>query len=252
MSIHHATRKRAETEGIAITEYEAEGIVFADAFSTTIANAKVAVDRAVEYKGWKAEYPNIDIQQVEGAFHLRPGDQSGDPIATWAEWPSLDEVLEACMDADLDPEEGLEDEEPIGGSVVAAEYKRRYATTEGSKTHSGDWLALRLESECGAGKGFDLDAFRRVLSWNGVREEGKWAAVLNPSVPSSVGRFRMNGSQKLRNEVAYSGKLVLCDGTEEAPAEWRAEQEAKCPRWFEKRRKADAAADDAAKSSVEG
>ena len=112
-----------------------------------------------------------------------------------------------------------EDNAALARSVVASNYKLRYAeraiTARGKKgvdkrvvaDSNGDWLALELAALIRPKKRAttDLDMFRAILDANGVDY-----SRLPVGTPNWQGRFRMNGGQMLRTAVAEAdGELVI-------------------------------------------
>lgn len=255
-SIHHATAKRAEDNGIIMSIAEDTGIIGAQAadkhsnVSIGHASAKVALDAAILARTLEAEYPAIGIENAtdkdgdpdHAAGLVLRATEDGTEIATYADGviPGLAEVLDAAIEAGIDPEEGAEDDTgPV--VVVAPKYKQRYADG-GHPEHCGDWLAYQLEgafatssiNEKGkAVEAFDVEAFTGCLTDNGIALEGKWAALPTSGQPGWQGRYRMNGRQKLERQVAACGELVLHGETIEVPEEALEVLRAKHPKAYQ-------------------
>ena len=233
MSIHHATKTKAEAEGIAIAQDDT-GITTAGEMRH--ASAKVALSAALLARAIESEYPAIRLAQDEDdtALILRHT-ETGDDIASWEDGdiPDLATVLDAAIEAGIDPEEGAEEQAPV--VVVAPLYKQRYAEG-GHPEHCGDWLAYSLEGAFllpaigKAAPAFDTDAFSSCLTDNGIELVGKWAALPTSGQPGWQGRYRMNGRQKLERQVAASGELVLHGETQPVPEDALAALRAKHPK----------------------
>ena len=225
-SIHHATQKRADAEGIALSVDD--GIIIAQTGETTFrhASAKTALDTAILGRTLAAEYPAIRLHQTEDGLALI-GKPDEDPITGWPDGvvPDLADVLDAAIETGIDPEEGADNEAEAGTVVVATLYKQRYAAG-GHPEHCGDWLAYQLEGAFSIAsatpKGnptFDTETFTTCLTDNGIELVGKWAALPLSGQPGWQGRYRMNGRQKLERQVASCGELVLHGETIPVPAE---------------------------------
>lgn len=93
-----------------------------------------------------------------------------------------------------------------GGSVVAGKYRAIYAE-RGHPTHSGDELAVLLNSYCVGKKSTDLAVFERICNANGV-DTSKY----NRTTPGWQGRIRMTGRNLLAKRVyAADGKVNVPD-----------------------------------------
>lgn len=93
-----------------------------------------------------------------------------------------------------------------GGSVVAGKYRAIYAE-RGHPTHSGDELAVLLNSYCVGKKSTDLAVFERICNANGV-DTSKY----NRTTPGWQGRIRMTGRNLLAKRVyAADGKVSVPD-----------------------------------------
>ena len=64
-------------------------------------------------------------------------------------------------------------------------------TERGNAVSSSDWLAVALKEHCHNANGFDIAKFERVLKENDI----EWN--INRKTHGWIGRFRMNGNQKL-------------------------------------------------------
>lgn len=234
-SIHHATAKRAEAEGIALALYDNDTIVRAtDGGEHAIwhESGKVALEAALLARTLRREYPAIAFANaLDGDTGADAGfvlfaSHDGDELARFEDGviPALADLLDTAIEHDIDPEEGAEDEgAPV--VVVAPLYKQRYAEG-GHPEHCGDWLAYQLEGAFATtatndkGKAvasFDTDAFSACLTDNGIELVGKWAALPTSGQPGWQGRYRMNGRQKLERQVASCGELVLHGATIAVP-----------------------------------
>lgn len=158
-----------------------------------------------------------------------------------AKVPELADVLEACDEAGVDPEEGYE--EPQGGSVVPEAYRAKYREVSSNGQTNGDWLAEFLTAQCHTETGFDVDAFQAILDRNSVDQSGRWASLPGSGQKGWVGRWRMNGRQALEKAVAIAGEVIGVDGgTFEVPADFLAELRYKHRAFLDKRAKAEAKA----------
>jgi hypothetical protein len=229
-SIHHATAKRAAEAGITLEILDDAGIIRAkqgDGPAVWHTKAGITLDAAILQRTLEAEYPAIGFGNAQDedtgidiGFHAysATGDDAGAPFAQWDHVPDIADVLDEAIAHDIDPEEGAEQGTgPV--IVVAPKYKRRYAEG-GHPEHCGDWLAYQLEgvfqlppSTPNGNPVFDVDAFASCLVANGVELVGKWAALPTSGQAGWQGRYRMNGRQKLEQQVAASGELILDGAT---------------------------------------
>lgn len=201
-----------------------------------------------------AEYP---------ALHLLPlVDDEGDRVTGWrVVWspkgkdetanetiyegdkvPSIGELVDTCLERDLDPTEG-EDETPVrSGSVVPEEYRALYREVSASGQSCGDWLANFLDGQCLSPiNGFNHEDFTHLLSHNSVDLTAKWAQLPISGGRGWQGRYRMNGRQVLERHVARAGFVHGITGERfEVPADELAKLRAKHGKWLAKAEKAEA------------
>ena len=218
MRIHHATAAKATKLGIELT-------ISGDLFAAHLpkvpnrtgvfyhAKAPEALAAAELEKMLRAEYPALRLAN-EGCEVRGPEDMviyEGDTL------PSLATLLEVCENLEIDPTEGLEDEQPEV-VVVKAKYKIEYAA-RGNPDNCGDELAQLLDGMFVTQKGedpeaFDWQVFESFLVLNGVDISGKWATLPSTGGRGWQGRYRMNGRQKLEQVIAERGTVILLDKRE--------------------------------------
>jgi hypothetical protein len=73
----------------------------------------------------------------------------------------------------------------------------------GDVNSCGDWLAAALKEHCHSQEGFDIGKFERVLKENGI------AWNINRKTHGWIGRFRMNGRQKLAAVARKTGYILF-------------------------------------------
>lgn len=220
---------------------------------------KAKADRLAETLA--AEYPALSIAplyhehddaQVVGFQWVHTAeDGTATQIGSSKKVPELADILAACEDADLDPEEGAEEEEQrYSGSVVDQTYREQYKERSSTGQSCGDFLAEWLTRTLDANGKLDYEYFVTILSANGVDLTGKWAQVVGAS-NGWQGRYRMNGRQKLEKQVVLNGKLLDGNGDEhEVDAEWLTAMEAKHGKWLAKERKRLAAEQEVAEAAA--
>lgn len=218
---HHATVTKAEKLGIAI-DYNPETELATATNGTDTAShpdAKQAVEGVQLLKVLRGEYPAISVvydpETGSWVFSAKANAEWTLSIAELDE-DTLSVVLEDAQEQGIDPEEGYDEEAEKSGSVVGAGYKAEYAA-RGNPNHCGDWLAKVLERfETGEKKNkrFDHEAFTELLVLNEVPMDGKWAGLPQSGQKGWVGRYRMNGRQKLEQVVARKGTLRLAQDHE--------------------------------------
>ena len=197
-----------------------------------------------------AEYPvlslhpsyNEDESAITGwtVLATMPDEEEATTIYVGAKVPDLADVLDACEDAEIDPETEVEDEEEekSSGSVVPETYRARYREVSSNKQTCGDWLAERLVSDTHGIDGFNVDDFTAILSANGVDMTAKWAQLPYSGQKGWIGRYRMNGRQVLEKTVALTGVYKDAHGNEVKPdADWLVSMESKHEKWLAKQRK---------------
>lgn len=242
MSIHHATATRAEKMGVILKE---KGDAFEAHWAKrnqrlTGENAKLLLDEMSAL---------IDILTNHRSFKFKVNDNGtrtvsvklGDETASctndylhrafetvkkdWLEYRSelSDEETEA------EEEEAEDDEGSLGGSVVAARYRAKYAEA-GHPTHCGDWLATTLINLTANDAGTNITQFEAICTVNGV-DLAKYDRVSH----GWQGRIRMTGRNMLARRVFFGGgALHLPDGsTLHAPKEWMDAQKYKAPKRVE-------------------
>jgi hypothetical protein len=91
---------------------------------------------------------------------------------------------------------------PDASISALSEARTRYAE-RGDVNSCGDWLAVALREHCHTGDGFDIGKFERVLKENGIQ----WN--INRDTNGWIGRFRMNGRQKLAAVAKKTGFVLL-------------------------------------------
>lgn len=243
--IHHATIKKAsdnqiEMKDVSDTQTEATYTTKAgfQVSALSVLPPKALLDLMLLRKTLAEEYPVIDVTHVDGGYILIIREDQEELDAYWESLPDLADVLEqaAGLEVDLNP---IEDTPDDSGSIVGARYKQAYAE-RGNANNCGDWLAHFLEQaltidliEAVDGnkpkkiKRFDWEAFRDLLELNGVDFSGKWASLPESGQKGWVGRYRMNGRQKLEIMVAVAGVLKTPVGDATPDADWLAEMRTK-------------------------
>lgn len=258
-TIHHATQKKADKEGVKLmtTGTGADTLVTAIAGSNRINHpkAKIALEAAILGRTLDAEYPALRLVQIDVdavkqfAVQTGQGNDAQNILGPQSEVPTLADVLDACSEHGVDPEEGLDEieaEEEERRIVVAPKYKEAYRE-RGNPDHCGDWLAGLLdgqftstgikqdrEGENVKADVFDHEAFLQFLIDNGVDVSGKWTDLPNSGQRGWQGRFRMNGRQKLEPLVALNGEVKLGGKRIPVPEDELANLRAKHARFIEK------------------
>lgn len=205
--LHHATRKKAEK----------------------LASLLEAEYPALALYVWPSETNfHGDLPKASG-WYVKAGETT---VLETEKVPELADVLEACEDAGVDPEEGAEEEaDPQPSSVVPHKYRVQYALSSSTGVSCGDWLAEWLADTCLVDGKLDVEAFHKVCSNNGVDLGAKWAAALHDESRRSrgwQGRVRMNGRQQLEKVVA------LLDEFDNSPFRDAAGDEVEVPADFRK------------------
>lgn len=251
-AVHHATTKRAETNGVTLSwepkhqQFSASKIdVYDKPRFVRQVEAKQALADLLAIFEYEAAHPAIRIQQtlVNGVhsdfaavFHSHRStviDRNSDLADLISD---LNEMDDEEIDA-LKPESE-------GGGVVPIKYKQRYAAN-GDPTTCGDWLAQLLNHYCQVegeivkesklvsqgpqGRAVthtNLDFVEAIAVANGVdtprmdklgRESNGWQ-----------GRYRMTVRNMLTKRVCLQGFLVIPEGVAQTheehapPAEWLA------------------------------
>lgn len=211
--VHHATKAKAErlAETLA-AEYPA------------ITIAPVYEEDGIKVIGFTTEHTD-----AEGAVT---------PLTETKKVPELADILAACDDNDVDPEEGFEEDEGLSGSVVDVIYRQQYKESSSTGQSCGDWLAEWLVRTLDADGKLDEWAFAAIMSNNGVDMTAKWAQVATTRSPGWKGRYRMNGRQALDKRIALTGQLMDESGNQhEVPAEFLAHLRGKHAKWLAKEAK---------------
>lgn len=210
-----------------------------------------------------AEYPRLTMEATTDSndtltgFVVTFGKDAEDEqeIYTGPKVPSLALLLDICAEEGLDPSAPEEEEAPrASGSVVPEKYRSEYRLNSSTGRSNGDWLAEQLALDTLDAKGnLVMDDFIAVLERNNVPLMGKWASLRFGGGRGWQGRFRMNGRQVLEKLVCKARAYVDATGTTLTPSEeWLADMGAKHAKWLAKEAKAEAAANAAVKSAVEG
>ena len=174
-----------------------------------------------------AEYPALTLTVSEdhaadkvtgfGVIATIPGDdgetQNVGIVPHQDKVPDLADILAACEEAGVDPEQGAEEEEEKhGGSVVDSLYRQQYKEQSSTGRCNGDWLAEYLAANTLDGKkNLMMDVFEQILTQNDVSLQAPWA---NNRANGWRGRFRMNGRRALERNIALANRFVDDRGEE--------------------------------------
>ena len=213
MTIHHATIKRAAKLGFVLTEVDTGSETVARCHWAELnreffhADPKQAIEIGALCRMLRTEYPRLDLKQNK-ALEISVLTVDGRTILPYShDLPDISVVVERCQQMQIDLEE---DEDPYETVVVAPHYKEQYKE-RGNPNHCGDWLAQQLDGrfvvKTDEGERFDVDKFTETLVLNGVDMSGKWAGLPESGQKGWIGRYRMNGRQKLEVQVAITGQL---------------------------------------------
>lgn len=241
MPVHHATVKSAAKFGIilsgdietATAKHAATGVTV-EAIDGKFALAACRIAARL-----KAEYPMLEASFDEDAME---GEilHDGETLTTFPMDEPVDvdgiitDALEAAQEAEISLEGEADDDEEARGNVVPEKYKIEY-TARGNRDHCGDWIALQLDGKfrmldpVGKGDIFDHVAFLAFLETNGTDLTGKWVDLPSTDQPGWVGRFRMNGRQKLEKRLARTGVMQLNGKSLTLPSSYLAELVRKHP-----------------------
>ena len=96
-------------------------------------------------------------------------------------------------------------------STGALSKARSVYAERGDVNSCGDWLALALKEHCHSEDGFDIGKFERVLKENDI----EWN--INRKTHGWIGRFRMNGRQKLAAVARKTGYILISGKKVRAP-----------------------------------
>ena len=207
-----------------------------------------------------AEYPALSLEgETDGLivteYRVIAG---GETIVSEAGVPDISDILDACEENGIDPEEAPEAEaddegERVPSSVVPAEYAQRYREASSTGTTCGDWLAEILVELTTVGKRLNVEILTAIFAANGLDMTAKWARLPLTGARGWQGRYRMNGRQVLERIVSERGYLVGPDGVRhEVPADAMAVLRVRHEKWLAKRAKASAAAAESIREAVEG
>jgi len=203
-----------------------------------------------------AEYPVLSLHPayddectlVTGwlVIATMPNDEDTTTIYEGAKVPDLADLLDACEEADIDPEteiDGEDDEPKASGSVVPENYRAQYRAASSNGQTCGDWLAERLVADTHGIDGFNVEDFPAILSANGVDMSSKWAQLPYSGQKGWIGRYRMNGRQVLEKIVALTGIYMDNMGAKCTPhADWLEITRGKHAKWIAKQEKSAMAA----------
>ena len=220
--IHHATKARADKNGVIIKETE-DGTVQAHHPKTNKRvqheDAKIALNLALLYARFGTEY-RVSIEADGPHGHVLSQNER------LAEFDALDFDAELVFSEALDKaaEIGLDIEAPeTVRPVVPTVYRERYKAA-GHPRNNGDdiamWAADTFTVIVEGIEAFDVEAFDMMLLENGVELVGPWQAMKDENTRGWQGRYRMNGGQKLRVAVGQNGKLVHRGETVNLPADY--------------------------------
>lgn len=226
MPIHHTTRKAAETAGVILTEEN--GLV--KAFwakmnrTTTAEDARQALQSMLLQQKFGAEFPYVNVLNEDNEVQVTIEGHEDVELPTFDFFDEdgkkvifdVEDAFTAITDDDAfrqivdEMGEASDEEEGFSGSVVGSTYRAKYAE-EGHAHRCDDWLAGMLDGAFDVDDKFNDDLFVKCLNDNEVQyqEKDKWYQLRYNGHSSAVGRFRMNGGQKLRRRLAETGVLKL-------------------------------------------
>jgi hypothetical protein len=99
----------------------------------------------------------------------------------------------------------------IDVSIGALSKAKTIYAERGDAANCGDWLAMALKEHCHSQGRFDIGKFERVLKENGIQ----WN--INRETHGWIGRFRMNGRQKLAAVARKTGYFLVSGKKVSAP-----------------------------------
>lgn len=200
-----------------------------------------------------AEYPLLTLQPIHNedgskvtgwavVHTATTGEDDGNEAVTVLiesdKVPDLADIFDACDEHGIDPEDGADEEEAIGGSIVPEEYRAMYREASSNGQTCGDWLAEWLVNQTHSANGFDVEHFSAILHTNKVDMTKPWAALYQSGQKGWIGRYRMNGRQVLEKLVAMRGKVLGANGEQYAlPADDLAILRGKHAKWLAKEEK---------------
>lgn len=227
--LHHATRGKA--------------IRLASAFEADWPALRLNAD--YDGEGDNAELIAWEVTHVGDAETVV---YSGDTL------PDLADVLEACEAEDLDPAEGMEEQEYTGGSVVDPAYRAQYRDASSTGQSCGDWLAEWLADETLVGGKLHVESLEVILSNNGVDLSAPWAKAIHDETARSrgwQGRTRMSGRNALEKLVAKAGVVLNLQGAKIAlPEDALQALRDKHAKWLAKEAKREAAEAEVAEAAA--
>lgn len=108
-----------------------------------------------------AEYPRLTLEAVPGdeidhelytndLFGFEVLVDDGDVIFESTKVPELADILDACAEQEIDPAQGVYDEEEedeAPATVVPEKYRQQYREVSTTGQCNGDWLAETLAAE---------------------------------------------------------------------------------------------------------
>jgi len=170
-----------------------------------------------------AEYPILSIEPqyqdeifVTGFQYIWGADTEGRAVVLTTQEPKVAEladILEACDEAGLDPEELDANFDEQGGSVVDVHYRNLYKEVSTNGQTCGDWLAEWLTTETASPDGCNFEDLEAIFSANGLDLTAKWAMAKETGSRGWKGRYRMNGRQVLEKAVAKAGFVRNAQGS---------------------------------------
>lgn len=241
MTIHHATKTKAEKQGVILAHDETGDVVIANnpqysryaehedaktALALCVLSARFAAngykldvsahpDLADEPDNWAVHFEDVILVAFDPVALAQGGQKMEDSLFA--------DALEAATEEELDFEE---EEDDRSGSIVHPKYKQRYAEA-GDATCCGDWFALWLKEEYTIkidGKGrpmFDREGFTQLLAENGVDLTQPWATTTK----GNNGTYKMSGRLAMEHDIVTRlGGTFKQDGKDMGklvPAEWK-------------------------------
>jgi hypothetical protein len=105
----------------------------------------------------------------------------------------------------------LRKDQAAAESLEALAKARNKYKERGDAASCGDWLAVVLKEHCHSEDAFDIGKFERVLKDNNI----EWD--INRETNGWIGRFRMNGRQKLAAVARKTGYILISGEKVRAP-----------------------------------
>lgn len=180
----------------------------------TIAKAtKLAAMFAAEYPALSLSAETNEVAVVAWNVHHHEREEA---LVSGPKVPDLADVLDACEDEGLDPEDGPEAEEEeapkASGSVVPETYRRLYREASSNGQTCGDWLAEWLVLETHGQHGLVVEDLTAIFVANDLDLSKGWGLLPTSGQKGWVGRYRMNGRQVLEKVVAKRGLVRQANG----------------------------------------